>query len=487
MPRRRLLSITNPDTTTTASSSVGPVTAALEQKIRLGLVKRDEAQRVLASKLDVLHQALTQWPSQVHTLQAKDFYGYPNTNRRHNPMDQAKSLARQAKRAIQRAVATSKPPRGLYIHGSVGIGKSFMMDLFYDQPIPSTIKSRRVHFHEFVLEIHEKIHRFKQQHPKTDALPHVALEIAQESQLLCFDEFQVTDIADAMILKRLFELLWEMGVVVVSTSNRPPETLYEGGLNRALFLPFIDSLQQTCDVFSMDTTNDYRRDKSKENDGTSYFSPNNDPLTRSSLETIFSAGSTGDQDGASSFREEVVPIRMGRRIHVQRANDSCGWFEFNTLCHQPLGAADYLALANRFSTIIIENVPQLDARYFNEARRFVTMIDTFYESKTRLVIAADVPLQDLFVDFEASVETNDGDEEIAVPEESTSFIKGEGGSSSSNATTMIRTKDGEDMEWSATGRVGVSLAQLSAAQDVVFSFRRAESRLVQMSGKEWNQ
>ena len=166
------------------------------------------------------------------------------------------------------------------------------------------------------------------------------------------------------------------------------------------------------------------------------------------------------------------------------------------MCHQPLGAADYLAICERFPILIVDHVPQLNASRFNEARRFVTLIDAVYESRTRLVLACEEPLKDLLVHFEATVESHDGDEEIAVEsvqnssgnnqqEETTAlFVKGQGGSSSSSSTTMIRTKDG-DVEWSATGRVGVSLAQLSAVRDVSFSFQRAESRLVEMNNGTW--
>ena len=222
--------------------------------------------------------------------------------------------------------------------------------------------------------------------------------------------------------------------------------------------------------------------------------------------------------------KEIVPVMMGRKLEVLRANKTCGWFNFKELCHQPLGAADYIAISQRFPVVIIDSVPQLGASYYNEARRFVTMIDAMYEANCRLVIASTVPLDSLFVSFEATVETKDGDEEIAVMEQTSnidvgndeqeqkhtstaikkntgiptikenaianqqgdeeSWVSGEGGSSSSGATTMIRTKDG-DMEWSATGRIGVSLAQLSAVKDVVFSFKRAESRLMEMSGTDW--
>lgn len=197
---------------------------------------------------------------------------------------------------------------------------------------------------------------------------------------------------------------------------------------------------------------------------------------------------------------------MGRTINVSKANDHCGMFDFMTLCHQPLGAADYIALGNRFSTIIIDNVLQLGASYFNEAKRFVTLIDAMYELRIRLVIGAEVPIEDLLVGFDATLETKDGDEEfgtgttdghhhghgILSKEEAIQnqrgdeemFVIGEGGSSSSSSTTMIRTRDGY-VEWSATGRIGVSLAQLSAVRDVSFSFKRAESRLAEMSGEAW--
>ncbi|MDP5035260.1 MAG: AFG1/ZapE family ATPase, partial [Alishewanella sp.] len=167
----------------------------------------------------------------------------------------------------------------------------------------------------------------------------------------------------------------------------------------------------------------------------------------------------------------------GRTVQVARLNDRCAWFDFSELCYQPLGAADYISLCDRFQVLIMDRVPQLDANLHDEARRFVTLIDVCYESRTRLVLAAKVPLDELFVEFEAQVESSDGNEEL--------FVSEKGGNSSSFATTMIRTKEGEQFEWSATGRSGVSLAQLSAANDLAFSFRRAASRLVEMGGKEW--
>jgi protein AFG1 len=223
-------------------------------------------------------------------------------------------------------------------------------------------------------------------------------------------------------------------------------------------------LKQTSDIISMeDCQNDYRLENRA--DGQSYFwsikgvhgDNNINHNLQAKLEKIFGGAVSGI---ASATEAESIPVLFGRTVQVARLSDRCAWFDFSDLCYQPLGAADYISLCRRFPVIIMECVPQLDANHLNEARRFVTLIDACYESRTRLVLTAQVPLDELIV--------ND-----------------KGGNSSSFATTMIRTKEGKYYEWSATGLIGVSLAQLSAANDLAFSFRRAASRLVEMGGKEW--
>ena len=469
----------------------GPVTAAYGRMVDAGKVRRDDAQVALAAKLDALHEALTSLPPAPErtdkTTESGSTSSTPPLRLLTRPLASAQSFLRKK----YHLWSLGPPPRGMYIHGSVGVGKSFLMDLFYASvTVPddnsrcnkndqnhkhAKITKRRVHFHEFMLDVHRRIFVYKQKHPRDDAIPIIAQQLAQEAQLLCFDEFQVTDIADAMILKQLFLLLLDLNVVVVATSNRPPEALYEGGINRSLFLPFIDILKQTFDIISMeDSSVDYRLETRA--DGQSYFWSNKDVYgnlnndIEAQLEEIF--GGT-----ASGTEAEVISVLFGRTVQVARLNDRCAWFDFSELCYQPLGAADYISLCCRFPVIIMERVPQLDANHLNEARRFVTLIDACYESRTRLVLSAQVPLDELFVDFEAHVESSDGDGELIVSEM--------GGNSSSFATTMIRTKAGEYYEWSATGRIGVSLAQLSSANDLAFSFRRAASRLVEMGGKEW--
>lgn len=376
-----------------------------------------------------------------------------------------------------------------------------LMDLFYRtcnsgsifqdirQYPPIKIGCMRVHFHEFMLDVHGRIHEYKKNYPRSDPVPPVAASLAKQARLICFDEMQITDIADAMIIKRLLTLLFDLGVTIVTTSNRPPSGLYEGGINRSAFLPFTDTLKERMTVVEMEGLRDYRKDvlaMASQYDTeflTTYVCPLDDKFKTGILEQWFLKG-TGNK------RSETIPVAMGRSIHVQKSNDSCGWFTFDELCKQPLGAADYIAIADRFNLVIIEDVPQLAADTYNEARRFVILIDALYEAKTKLVISSNFPKEDLFVGFDATVSSNDGDEEIAIdntPIEKESYLIGEGGSSSSTSTTMIRTENDGAMEWSATGRIGVSLAQLSAVKEVSFSFKRAESRLTEMSAASWGQ
>ncbi|AXT39590.1 cell division protein ZapE [Alteromonas sp. BL110] len=471
------------------SIPTGPVTAAYERKVDAGEVQQDNAQLALAAKLDALYKSLASLPP----VPMRTDHQTVDSTTSNGPHLLVRSLA-SAQSFLRKKFhlwSFGPPPRGIYIHGPVGVGKSFLMDLFYalvnvpdddycfknNSHKHAKITKRRVHFHEFMLDVHHRIFVYKQEHPRDDAIPIIAQQLAQEAQLLCFDEFQVTDVADAMILKRLFLYLSYWNVVVVVTSNRSPDTLYEGGINRSLFLPFIDMLKGTFDIISMeDSQKDYRLESRA--DGQSYFWSNKDihgdnninNNIQGQLEDIF--GST-----TSTNEGESISVLFGRSVQVARFNDRCAWFHFSELCYQPLGAADYISLCRRFPVIIMERVPQLDANHLNEARRFVTLIDACYESRTRLVLAAQVPLDELFVDFEAQVESSDGDGEL--------IVNDKGGNSSSFATTMIRTKEGKYYEWSATGRIGVSLAQFSSANDLAFSFRRAASRLVEMGGKGW--
>jgi peroxisome-assembly ATPase len=477
-------------------------------------LRHDEDQLNLALRLDQLRVALSATDAGViagDRLSADMF----SDAKPKGLVATAQAFVRKATKIGPFNTSIHTTPRGIYIHGSVGVGKSFLMDLFAasmkkEHASIGRRKIRRCHFHEFMLDVHERIHHQKKQHPKQDPLPSVAMSLAQEARILCLDEFQVTDIADAMILQRLFRMLWmdtyqhrkDIGMVVVATSNRGPDALYDGGLNRSLFVPFIATLQRHMHVVEMSGSKDYRRDTDIKHTtasairSKSCFCPVDSAETRHALQEIFAAS---DRDGATSaaLLDTTIPVRMGRQVHIPRANNNCAWVDFMGLCGAPLGAADYLAICERFPVLIVDKVPQLNASRFNEARRFVTLVDAVYESKTRLVLASEVPVEDLLVHFEATAVSNDGDEETSVAgivhdenvpetiEEEHMFVKREGGSSSSAATTMVRNKDGVILEWSATGRIGVSLAQLSAVRDVSFSFQRAESRLVEMNNGVW--
>jgi cell division protein ZapE len=275
-------------------------------------------------------------------------------------------------------------PQGLYLYGAVGRGKSMLMDLFF--AATPMAKKRRVHFHAFMLEVHDRIFR-QGKLVEGDSIAPVAKAIAAETTLLCFDEFQVTDIADAMILGRLFKKLFERGVVVVATSNRPPDDLYLDGLQRERFLPFIELLNEKLDVLELVGGRDYRRARLA---GHPVYHCPLDDAARDALEEAFASLT----DGAPG--EALTLTVKGRVLTVPRAAKNVAWFTFAALCEQPLGAVDYLALAEHFHTFILEGIPALGPERRNEAARFNTLIDTLYEAHANLVASAEVPPEKLY-------------------------------------------------------------------------------------------
>lgn len=271
------------------------------------------------------------------------------------------------------------PPKGLYLWGGVGRGKSMVMDLFVNS-LAITAK-RRVHFHAFMQEIHRGMHEARKK-GVDDALKPVADAVARDLRLLAFDEMQITDITDAMIVGRLFQLLMEQGVVIVTTSNRPPEDLYKDGLNRALFLPFIAFLRDRLVVQELESPNDYRQHRLQ--GAQVYFHPAG--KSAGAIDAIWSDLSGGTPG-------EVLRLEVnGRMVDLPHYANGVARATFWELCARPLGAADYLALAAAVRVLILEDIPQLSASNYNEAKRFVTLIDALYEAKVRLICsAADVP------------------------------------------------------------------------------------------------
>ncbi|NTT84276.1 cell division protein ZapE [Tabrizicola fusiformis] len=271
------------------------------------------------------------------------------------------------------------PPKGLYLWGGVGRGKSMLMDLFFEATGISG--KRRVHFHAFMQEIHRGMHEARKTGVE-DALAPVAEEVARGLRLLAFDEMQITDITDAMIVGRLFEKLLAAGVVIVTTSNRPPEDLYKNGLNRALFLPFIAMLHDRLEVVGLESPNDYRQHRLA--GAQVYFHPSG--KVKGQIEAIWA-----DLTGGARGEPLRLPVN-GREVELPRFASGVGRASFWELCARPLGPADYLAIAAAVRVLILEDIPQLSASNYNEAKRFVTLIDALYEAKVRLICsAADEP------------------------------------------------------------------------------------------------
>lgn len=287
--------------------------------------------------------------------------------------------------------------KGIYIHGGVGRGKSMLVDLFYSA-LPDSVPKRRVHFHEFMIETHDYFHQRRQDDAFEDgidgALPAYACRIAERVKVLCFDEFHVTDVADAMILGRLFTALFDHGVIVVATSNWVPEKLYEGGLQRDRFLPFIALLKTRMHVIHLDSGLDYRTQF--ESAGGTYFYPLNEE-TRRKADDLFTQMSKG-----ARIEPRVVHVK-GRDIVAQQA-DGIARFPFKQLCAEAHGAEDYIHIAQSFHTMFLEEVPKLTPEKRNEAKRLMTLIDALYENQTRLIVTAEVPPEGIYAGHDHAFE-----------------------------------------------------------------------------------
>jgi len=284
--------------------------------------------------------------------------------------------------------------RGIYLHGPVGRGKSMVMDLFYDS-LPEDMAKRRVHFHAFMIGVHDFLHAARQRGEADSALLKFAAQLSREVKILCFDEFHVVDVADAMILSRLFTALLDRGLVVVVTSNWPPERLYEGGLQRDRFLPFIDLVKSRFEVVSLDGPVDYRL-RLLEDNGVYRW-----PLGESAHEwadRLF----TELTAGAPPTPEQLTV--KGRVMEVEQAARGVARFTFSQLCERPVGAEDYLAIAGNYHTVFLEGIPKLRYDRRNEAKRLMILVDALYDSGTRLVVTADAPPEKLYFGHDHSFE-----------------------------------------------------------------------------------
>lgn len=348
--------------------AAGPVAAAYDARVAAGAIADDAAQRALLPHLDRVVRDLAATPPS--TAAGGGWLG----------------------RLFGGGPATAAAPRGVYLWGGVGRGKSMLMDLVTE--VAARPDSRRVHFHAFMQEVQAGLAEARRAGHQ-DAVRPVAEGIAAQTRLFCFDEMQITDIADAMIVGRLFQILFERGVVIVTTSNRPPEDLYKNGLNRELFLPFIALLRQRMEVVELASARDHRRNRLQ---GRPVWHVPADARAAAALDADWDLLTGGAAPTPATF--EV----MGRTLEFPAFHEGVARASFWDLCGRPLGPADYLEVARRADVLLIDGIPRLSASNFNEARRFVTLIDALYEAKTRLVASAADRPDALYIEGEGAFE-----------------------------------------------------------------------------------
>ena len=353
---------------THAPSVPGPL-AAWRALVACGELASDPSQERAAARLQSLWEALRDHdPSHSPPATTQGF------------------LSRFLRRKTEEPAAPAGTPKGLYLIGEVGRGKSMLMDLFFaGAPVA---RKQRIHFHRFMQNAHTRVHAWKKAKPDgTDPIPPLADTIAAEAALLCFDEFQVNDIADAMILGRLFQALFARGVVVVATSNVAPGDLFKGQPGRDAFMPFIALLKERLDVVTVEAGRDFRRERMR---GLRIWHVPADAFSRRALDEAFAALTNG---------REVGPVTlsvMGRALVVPAAADGVARFDFDTLCGTALGAGDYLAIATRFHTLVLDGIPRLSPANYDVARRFIVLVDTLYDQRVKLIASADAAPDQLY-------------------------------------------------------------------------------------------
>ncbi len=336
------------------TSDQGPL-AGYHERVAAGALSPDRAQEDAARHLERLWRDLAVKPAQRGLL--------------------GRLLAEKA-----------EAPLGLYLWGPVGRGKTMLMDLFFDTAPEA--KKRRVHFAAFMLEVHGRLHALRQEGHGADAVDVLARQIADDVRLLCFDEFQITDIADAMVLGRLFTGLFAGGLVMVATSNTAPDELYAGGLQRALFLPFIALLKRKVDIVQVAGPDDHRIGRLQ---GRRVYLMPADNEAEAELGRMFR-----DLAAGAAPHHAAIAVPGGRRLDIPRAGPKVAWFQASELISEALSAADYLALVERYDTVILSRIPRLAPDQRNEARRLITLVDVLYDSGTRLIASAEAPPDQLY-------------------------------------------------------------------------------------------
>lgn len=429
---------------------IGPI-QEYDRRVLEGRLKNDEHQRGIIQSLQHLHDEL------------RNYKAKPVVRPRLEDLKPSKSLFSffgGGKKAVVQEIPPDLP-RGLYLFGDVGSGKTMLMDLFYDT-LPSAVKTKtRIHYHNFMQDMHKRLHRIKMEHGNDiDAVPFVAAEIAEQGNVLCFDEFQVTDVADAMILRRLLECLMSHGVVLVTTSNRHPDDLYKNGIQRDSFIPAIHLLKTRLHVINLDSPTDYR--KIPRPPSGVYHTPL-DAHAADHAEKWFRF--LGDPETTEPHSE--VQHVWGREIFVPRVSGRCAWFTFDELIKQPKSAADFIELTRSYDAFIVTDVPGMTIRERDLARRFITFIDALYESHAKLVLTTEKPLTELFTSRDEIAET---------------LLKGSEENVSGHEVGQVVKDLIEDPEKQAEKLKG---SALFANDEEAFAFFRALSRLTEMGSVQW--
>eukprot|EP00127_Corallochytrium_limacisporum_P004780 Clim_evm6s175 gene=Clim_evmTU6s175 len=471
-------------TSDTAAHTTGPEAVLspsqlYEQRVEEGLLLPDDQQRSVLPVLDTLHGKLLSGSQSAG--------GTSHRKTRGNSIGGlwgrvSAMLGNDSNGSSGSLAAGAQAPRGLYLWGGVGIGKTMLMNTLYESLEGTSCRARRIHFHDFMAEVHKEAHQWRQTNSSGgDPLPAIASGIAGDVDLLCFDEFQVSNIADAMLLLRLFRYFTgeadgnggDRGpreVTVIATSNRSPNDLYEGGLNRSLFLPFIPLLERHSNIIHLPRHIDYRRKATPVRDGLVHW-----VVSGKADAVCVDADMIAQLTGKSPVKNTRIGLPASRSLLVGNQAGGVALFDFKEVCESNLGAADYASIASHFHTILIKGVPTLTAIKMNEARRFITFIDVCYESNARLICEAEQDIEHL---FQLEMQTSQPGTVTSMRDFDDLHVVGEGGSSSSHMTTMVG-----DMEWSGTGRKDASLGSASGNIDTRFASDRTVSRLMEMQSE----